>query len=229
MRHTRPGHRISRFGMALGGCALAFAMMSGPVRAKDDGDDNLFHELTSLIGIDAEKSPDSDYHDRAPLVLPPKNKAAALPKPQATTEKSNPAWPNDPDVARVRKEAELARAPNLFDPHKPQPAQDRDARLASRVAGSEPQVPQPDNAECNIKHCPPSKAQIEAVDKALSGLTADKKYAIGEEPQREWLTEPPKGYRKRTQSADDTPEQIAAKSDSNPLMFWKRWTSSSSE
>ena len=96
--------------------------------------------------------------------------------------------------------------------------QDRDARLASRVAPSEPLQPQ--TYDCNVKHCPPTPEQVSAIDKSLTGLTQANTVAPGQEPDREWLTEPPKGYRKPTQVVDDK-EPATAQDSSNPFSFFK--------
>ena len=70
--------------------------------------------------------------------------------------------------------------------------------------------------------CPPTPEEIAAVDKSLSGLTQTATIAPGQEPQREWLTEPPKGYRKMTQVVDDK-EPVADPGTSNPLSFLTKW------
>ena len=209
-----------QLGLFFSSCALVLALASTPARAMDDGDDTLVHEFTSLLGIDGDKSPDIDYRDRAPLVLPPKGKNA-LAKPKIANANLHPDWPNDPDVMKARKAAEDSRMPivNIFKPTHPD-MQDKDARLASRVISSEPVAPQVKS--CNQKMCPPTPEEIAAVDKSLSRLTAENTVVAGQEPEREWLTEPPKGYRKQTQVVDDK-DPAAGGDSSNPLSFLTNW------
>ena len=54
-------------------------------------------------------TPEIDYRERSPLVVPP---SRDLPPPQAKATPKNPAWPNDPDVAKARKAAEAKRKLN---------------------------------------------------------------------------------------------------------------------
>ena len=209
--------------LLLGSCAIALALAGSPARAMDDGDDNLVHEFTSLLGINGDKSPDIDYRDRAPLVLPPKGKSGLV-KPKAAHTTIQPDWPNDPDEMKARKAAEEARMPiiNVFKPTHPE-EQDKAARLASRVPNSEPTAPQVKS--CNQKMCPPTPEEIAAVDKSLSGLTqtnAPNTTGLGQEPDREWLTEPPKGYRKVTQLVDDK-DPATDSGSSNPFSFLTKW------
>ena len=210
----------AQVGLLLGSCVLVLALGGSPAKAMDDGDDTLVHEFTSLLGIDSDKSPDIDYRDRAPLVLPPKGKTG-LAKPKTANADPHPDWPNDPDVMKARKAAAEAKMPiiNVFKPTHPE-LDDKEARLASRVPNSEPTTPQVKT--CNQKMCPPTPEEIAAVDKSLSGLTQTASTAPGQEPERECLTEPPKGYRKMTQITDDkdpSPDQGS----SNPFSFLTKW------
>ena len=88
--------------LTLSVAALALSLTASPSFALDDGDDTLLNELVGVIS--PEKTPDIDYKDRAPLVLPPKGKSS-LPAPKLASEKPNAAWPNDPDVIRRRQAA----------------------------------------------------------------------------------------------------------------------------
>lgn len=202
--------------LALSAAALALSMAATPARAMDDGDDTLLNELVSVISPD--KVPDIDYQDRAPLVLPPKGKGA-LPSPKQANAKPNAAWPNDPDVSRRRQAAEDAKLPieviaqkhSLYNPD------DKNARLAARAAPVSSNAPSVN--DCRQKHCPMTPEQVAATSKAMEGL-GEQKYAPGEEPDRQWLTEPPKGYRKVTRNVADYKEAEAAPT-KNPLKFWQ--------
>ncbi len=203
--------------ITLASAALALSLTATPSAAMDDGDDTLLHEVSGLIGIDGDKAPEIDYRDQAPLVLPPKGKTN-LPAPKLAGGNVNPAWPKDPDVDRRRKAAAAAKMPTLYDAHRPEDMnQSRDARLASRVVPVEPVT----LTSCRDRTCPPTQEQRDSLSKSLNGLTADKSTAIGQEPDRDWLTEPPKGYRKITQSVTAANESEAAEAKTkNPLAFW---------
>jgi len=223
MRHPkllRSNPVFARATLALATCGLALTLSGGQVLAADDGDDTLIHEVGGLLGIDNAKSPDIDYRDRAPLVLPPKGKTA-LPKPQQALEKPTPAWPNDPDVLRAKKAAELAKLPVGFDPKVRPEQQDKNARLVSRIAPQDTSI-SPNARDCKGGGCPLTKEQADALHKGMNEMMPDKTtVAVGQEPDREWLTEPPKGYRKMTMVPGSEPATPA--DTSNPLMFWKKW------
>lgn len=64
------------------------------------------------IGLERE-TPQIDYHERGPLVIPP---TKTLPPPERSDAASaNPAWPKDPDVTRRREAAKRERDRNVSD------------------------------------------------------------------------------------------------------------------
>ena len=95
--------------------SLAVAMMAGPARADEEGDDEAFDSkimrniLESLGFVKDGSQKVINYQERAPLVIPP---SANLPIPEKgdAAIANNPAWPKDPDVTRKREEAKRARA-----------------------------------------------------------------------------------------------------------------------
>ncbi len=202
--------------LSLSAVALALSVAATPARAMDDGDDTLLNELVSVIS--PEKVPDIDYQDRAPLVLPPKGKGA-LPAPKLANGKPNPAWPNDPDVSRRRQATEDAKLPIEFavPKHSTYSADDKNGRLAARAAPASGNAPSVN--DCRQKHCPMTPEQVAATSQAMQGV-GEQKYTAGEEPERQWLTEPPKGYRKVTRDVAGFKEAEAAPA-KNPLKFWQ--------
>ena len=72
----------------------------------------LFKNLMEGV-IGGRPGDDIEYRQRPPLVVPPNS---TLPRPQAPASTRNAAWPNDPDVAARRAEAEASRVP-VFNPN----------------------------------------------------------------------------------------------------------------
>ncbi|MEI8144094.1 MAG: hypothetical protein WCH83_01400 [Alphaproteobacteria bacterium] len=94
-----------RFAFAVSLLALA---ASAPAAQAQQGDGTLFRDIFSSIGLVEREKPPIEYRERAPLVLPPTRN---LPAPQDAASTRNPAWPNDPDVARARRSQDLGNLP----------------------------------------------------------------------------------------------------------------------
>ena len=104
---------MKRLSVAL--LATAFCAFGAGSASAQEGtlERNMMQGLLSGLGIVGEERPPIDYRQRAPLVLP---RGSALPAPQDGTASSrNPAWPNDPDVARARAAGLAANAPIVRD------------------------------------------------------------------------------------------------------------------
>ncbi|WP_157961421.1 hypothetical protein [Microvirga flavescens] len=65
--------------------------------------------LLGSIGIIPKEKPPINYHERAPLVLPPK--MDLRPPVPGNNAEANANWPKDPDVIAARKAAADARTP----------------------------------------------------------------------------------------------------------------------
>lgn len=98
MRHTSA--RLAAAAIVLSGTAFVL-----PAFAQEDMGSNPITEFFDGLGLGAKEKPDIDYQERAPLVPP--SSTAALPAPQAKgAARSNPQWPNDPDLqARAERKA----------------------------------------------------------------------------------------------------------------------------
>lgn len=92
---------VALLATAFGLSASAALAQQAPPPAQGEGalERNMFQGLLSGLGIVDGERPVIDYRERAPLVLP---RNSALPAPQDSAASRNPAWPNDPDVARAR-------------------------------------------------------------------------------------------------------------------------------
>ncbi|HYZ43556.1 MAG TPA: hypothetical protein VE667_01750, partial [Xanthobacteraceae bacterium] len=94
--------------------AMAVALGAAGARAEDDEDvpldTKLLRQFMKDLGLQRDGQP-IDYHERAPLVVPPSRN---LPPPRSEEEVTakTPAWPKDPDVTQ-RKQAAAAEKARL--------------------------------------------------------------------------------------------------------------------
>ncbi len=187
--------------------ALALVGMVGfsasPVRAGDDGAAPIWVGVGSIFGpLFGAKNDDSvmiDYHERGKLVLPPK---ADLPPPIPPASKTVASWPVDPEIVRDRKEKAEEALPGLT------PVQRRNMGAisvgpaeASATAGNGA-----GGAACvqdgKPIPCPDSGKKTENPGWAPNwnpltwvGLQKKPQAVLGPEPDRDSLTDPPKGLR----------------------------------
>lgn len=219
---------MSRPRKILFGAAIAIGCVTsgGVAFAADDGYANVFSSVLGAVGLmPGDKSPEIDYRERAPLVLPPK---MDLVKPVAGGSGRTAAWPQDPDVQRRRREAEEARAPLTHDAlHDGSQQLSRDELLRGRVAGKDgndiPDISRR-QSECgqagNQRNCLVlNPDELKAMDERYqaSGQAEKKDIVAGQEPERQYLTQPPKGYMKTTKTIKATAEAPVQKLDqSNP-------------
>jgi hypothetical protein len=211
-----------RLALAAGVAALGLTSLSAPGRAEslDDGKGSLGDMFKTMAGVGlglstGDDGPDIDYRDRAPLVLP--KDRSQLPAP---AQRQRPAaWPNDPDAAARRKarlgepiRSESDKGPALT-------AHDlRNNRASGVPAGQTPvesQCRSFGSGDCVWMD--PNKLRTTGVLKDAA------KTPIGSEPERNWLVEPPKGYRKVTQQAGvgKTAARPDDDAEASPYSFFK--------
>jgi hypothetical protein len=101
--------------MAAVALATVIALGAAGARAADDEEDvpldtKLLRQFMKDLGLQRDNQP-IDYHERAPLVVPP---SRDLPPPRSEEEVTakTPAWPKDPDVTQ-RKQAAAAEKARL--------------------------------------------------------------------------------------------------------------------
>lgn len=181
---------------ALPAVALIAAMAAGPARAADDGSGGLWDVAKGILfyGVEEEK-PAIDYRERAPLVLP--KDRAALPSPSQRVRR--PDWPNDPDVAARAAAAADARAPRSAQRSQETRVNAHELAAGRRAGGG--MIDTQTESGCRSfggdKGCTwmdPEKLRSYGVKQ-----DAKSRIPVGSEPERAWLTQPPKGYRKVTQ------------------------------
>ncbi|HEY1941134.1 MAG TPA: hypothetical protein VGH40_03335 [Roseiarcus sp.] len=178
---------------ACAACALWLGFAGAPAKAADDGAAPLWVGLGSIVGFGGKYQDPIDYRDHAKLVLPP---TMTLPPPGGANASANVAWPHDPDVER-RKREKAERETYQFVPlHMRQsPTTTRDSKVTiSAVAGEGPGERPCDKgpgSNCGTHNSP----SINWNPLTWVGLQKKAPTELAAEPDRDWLTDPPKGYR----------------------------------
>ena len=203
--------------------AVVFAGTTLPVFAADDGYENVFSSVLTAVGVlPPSESPDIDYRERAPLVLPP---SRSLVKPQQAGGARSAAWPVDPDVVRRQKAAADAKAPRIGAFNRPE--SDRPMSKEEQLKFRAAQDPDADPYRCkmsekSMSRCYVGPDEMKAEEERYKKMNPDKGSSdvltAGVEPDREYLTQPPKGYMKATKTVAATHEPPKPKRDeSSPL------------
>ncbi|MBA4270244.1 MAG: hypothetical protein C0447_12610 [Methylobacterium sp.] len=188
-------HRIRVTHLLLaGGLVLA----AQPALAQEG---TLFKNLMEGV-IGGRPGDDIEYRQRPPLVVPPNS---TLPRPQAPASTRNAAWPNDPDVAARRAEAEASRVP-VFNPNwrnNPVLSQEELRRGRTTRDAGRPVIAEDHNNYNN--QIAPIRVGRELASR--QNQTALDQLTYGSEPPRRTLAEPPVGYRRPVGSAPLGPGQ----------------------
>ena len=199
--------------------AAAISLTAAPARALDDGQAGLFDSLMGAVGLGENKAPEIDYKDRAPLVLPPR---MVLRQPLPAGAQRPASWPADPDVARRAREADEGKIVTSLtsDRFRSRPLS-KEELLAGR--GAAPAEAGPVAATCagsRNRDCNWIRPDI----LRSQGILKEEKtaVAVGTEPERKYLVQPPKGYRKVTREVKVTQSAPIQKEDSSPLSFFKK-------
>jgi hypothetical protein len=209
--------KVGACGLAIAG-ALAMIVAGsaiGPAHAGDDGSEPIWTGLGDLVGVTGkDKEAPIDYRERGRLVLPPK---MALPAPGAPPASRTAAWPVDPDVERVRKEKDALH--QILSSQSDLQAQRDGDRLSpyqlrvDHSAAGHRQSGSRCAAQSNRRGCDftPFHNVMETI-----GLAKPDEVVAGEEPDRDWLTDPPKGYRMPTTNTVATSEIKRKVNDADP-------------
>ena len=185
-----------KFAMAAAGAAMVWAgalAVSTAASAFDDRPSS-FDPLLNVFGLgkDSEDKPDIDFRERPKLVVP---KGSELPPPVAGSHNRAANWPVDPDVRRRREAAAAARAPRDINAEfKANPALSAEELKQGRSAGpsKNPEVcPQRRNGipDCGVEE------SAYNIKKVFTLGSKEEEPRPGVEPSRDYLTEPPTGYR----------------------------------
>ena len=187
------------------GAAVAFAITAvllgaTVARAGDDGAAPLWVGIGSVIGglglnpwDKGDKPPPIEYREHGKIVLPPK---FDLPPPGATLSSNDSAdWPVNQEIERKRieKEANKKAIPG------PEGVRERYTHPFPNAPVTVRAADQPDpQLACPHGKCESTSSGASSVLGSLNPLSwvgMGKKTPLGPEPDREWLTDPPKGYR----------------------------------
>ena len=183
-------------GLALTGGLLSLA--SAPARAGDDGAAPIWMGITSVFGITDDGShAQIDYTEHGKLVLPPK---MTLPPPGLPKPEANAAWPRDPDVLKQKKAEAEKKEPKYQHVRIGEPLIKPGDRVTmvtqSATAGGQPGV-ECIKSDAKTGSCQQKYGQTSMNWNPLTWVGLQKKPAttLPPEPDRDFLTDPPKGYR----------------------------------
>ncbi|HXW20040.1 MAG TPA: hypothetical protein VEK35_06020 [Roseiarcus sp.] len=161
-------------------------------RAGDDGEAPLWQGIGGMLGLVGTDKVDEPiaYEERGRLVLPP---TMDLPPPASAAQKTAD-WPQDPDALRVQAQREKIlhrelRGPTWDKAH----LHGRPLRPDELASDSTlPNHGSSDPCQRDPRNCHWIGATV--LEK-LGVKKSEDTIVAGQEPDREWLTDPPKGYR----------------------------------
>ena len=184
-------------GFSLRLALIAFAVTSGCIGssaawAGDDGQAPLWEGIGSIFGPvvgwggGGDKKDPIDYREHGKIVVPPK---MDLPPP-GSSPAVDPAWPVNQEAQRKKAQKEAKqpiagvgdarlRYTHPFDPNTP---------VTVRAVD-----PQGNEVKCD--NCGSSTLGNNLNLNPLNWVGMGKSAPLGPEPDREWLTDPPKGFR----------------------------------
>jgi hypothetical protein len=193
---------VSMFGVLSRLLRLSFiALMSTlgvvasvPAKAQEGA---IFQQILSAVGVTDKGKEEIVYRERAPLVVPPKTDLR--PPMQSEEVTANPAWPVDPDAVARKKAETIAKIPVTETERyklEKNPRLSIDQIRAGRKVGAETSqapakhVGDNDNYELYYKPIAQGKAMASQYSKK-----EELSLTYGQEPERKYLTDPPKGLR----------------------------------
>ncbi len=179
-----------------------------------------FGPIMGFIGVGKDNTEDSaqiDFRERPPLVVP---KAMDLPAPQPGVKARVANWPQDQDVVRRREEAAAARMPQQIEVNK-NPVLTKQELMRGRSDDAPTAVNLCDTYTNGVQDCAPT-----AMDKIKRVFTLGESkgdvVVVGKEPDRKYLTEPPRGFRRASQTTRATVEGGYQRPDaSDPKLYMR--------
>jgi hypothetical protein len=207
----------------LAACAGAGLLVSAPAFAiNDDGRGGMYESILDMVGMGEKADPPPiAYRERSPLVVPPK---LDLPAPQQPASQRAAAWPTDQEVVRARKKATENNARSM--------AKYNETNGGEKVSVEELRAGRSADKPTGPVSGPGTGCSMDPFDKAgcspaeywgKLSVTSTKKneteLQAGVEPEREYLTQPPKGFLKPTQNVKATFEPNS-KDEEDPRSFY---------
>lgn len=186
------------------GAAFAFVITTicsatTAARAGDDGAAPLWVGIGSVfngipgIGFGKEEKPTIDYREHGKIVVPPK---LDLPPPGAAiSADSGGDWPVNQETQRkkIQKEAGKPTIAGVGDARLRYTHPFPNAPVTVRAADQIDPAETCPHGDCNATA--PASASILSAINPFNWAGGGSKTPLGPEPDREWLTDPPKGYR----------------------------------
>lgn len=167
----------------------------GPAQAQFDPVD----EVLETMGLKSRQREQIDYRERPPLVVPPKT--GALRPPEQAASERNARWPQDPDVNARKRRAAEGRVPNGIaseqDPSQGGLVREGEGRKRNAYAG----VPTRGGASAGGEGSNPATMLTPSQVGQILASSSETAKPSGVEPDRQYLTEPPKGYRRAAAGA----------------------------
>lgn len=184
----------SLFSTLIGALGVASIMSSTSALAQEGV---IMRDILSSIGVISNDKDPIVYRERAPLVVPPKMQ---LTQPMPADEMANnPAWPKDPDLLARKKAETLSRVPvtetERYKLEKNPRLSIEEIRSGRRAGAQITDAPAPragDNDNYELYYKPMAQGRAMA---AQQSKKAEELLTYGQEPERRYLTDPPKGLR----------------------------------
>lgn len=183
---------------ALLGAVVVLGLSALPVQAQFLMSDPV-DEILEGIGLKSVERDRIDYRERAPIVVPPTG--TRLRTPEEAAANRNGQWPQDPDVLAKKRRAEQAKLPSGY-----QANETRDRLLVDPATGQRRNnmAGVPTQRGGNVLSDGTNPATIltrEQVGRINATAEPEQKLRPGVEPSRQYLTDPPKGYRRAAAGA----------------------------
>lgn len=211
---------LSRLMLVLG-CVLVTIAALTPASAAEDEDEEVSLEGKVMRKLLGTGRPDIEYRERSPLVIPP---SGTLPPPDtAAAAASTPAWPQDPDVKRRRKQADTPAIDAVREQARPlTPEELRQGKVAGRGRADAPAPTLSDNQTSR----PLTPAELGETKSVFSWFskTPQSEEGFTKEPTRTKLTEPPSGYRTPSPTQPYAPPKEGGSSWFKSFSIWDRGT-----
>jgi hypothetical protein len=178
------------------GALTALLIAAVPASAAEDDNKTIDQSVMDTImrGIGLERdSPQIDYHERGPLVIPP---TKSLPPPErADAVTANPAWPKDPDVTRRREAAKRERERNVSDERE----REQNPLMPDQIGPNTRTVSRDDGYRAPASGFgnplkPSELGYTGGILKKMFGGGEEEAVRFTGEPKRTDLTAPPPGY-----------------------------------
>jgi hypothetical protein len=185
--------------MAAALVALGAILAAAPARAGDDGQASLITGLANTFGIVKQDDPHIDFRERSKIVVPPKRD---LPPPSASVQ--DPSWPVNVETSRAKQRKHMEDAEPSARQHAVRggsPLIPRGADVKVTTSGFDNSGPDCRVVDPKTGACPEKASGPGMNWNPLTWVGLQKKPAmtLGPEPERDNLTDPPRGYRAPSQ------------------------------